>query len=188
MATNLKREEQAQKKRGGKIKRSDSIRQKQSTEEGAERSIVNFNKVCLWRFLFKKYLFYVEICLTEGVKVSQKIYAMTNLHHNMQDIHVYVQYETFLIKCTKGNKMKKVKLKIDKICTKVAQFLFFSHFSNSTPFWQWSTTNWCFQEWLNNALGNNTIKCKKLATIVLGWKNVAQFFVRLKQASTSAEM
>ena len=30
--------------------------------------------------------------------------------------------------------------------------------------------NWCFQEWLNNTLNNNTMKCKKLATIVSGRK------------------
>ena len=30
--------------------------------------------------------------------------------------------------------------------------------------WQWSTTNWRFQKWLNNTLGNNTIECKKLAS------------------------
>ena len=34
--------------------------------------------------------------------------------------------------------------------------------------WQWSTTNWRLQKWLNNTLGNNTIECKKLATIVSG--------------------
>ena len=32
--------------------------------------------------------------------------------------------------------------------------------------WQWSTTNWRFQKWLNNTLGNNIIECKKLAKIV----------------------
>ena len=54
--------------------------------------------------------------------------------------------------------------------------------------WQWSTTNWCFQEWLNNTLFNNTIECKKLATIVSGWKNVARPFLRCKHVRNSAEM
>ena len=53
---------------------------------------------------------------------------------------------------------------------------------------QWSTTNWCFEVWLNNTLKNNTIRCKKLAIIVLGRKNVAWRFFRRKQGSMSAEM
>ena len=32
----------------------------------------------------------------------------------MQDTHAFDQYHTFLIKCTNGNEMKKVALKIDK--------------------------------------------------------------------------
>ena len=54
--------------------------------------------------------------------------------------------------------------------------------------WQWSTTKWHFQVWLDNTLNNNTIRCKKLATIVLGRKYVTRPFVRRKQISTSAEM
>ena len=38
------------------------------------------------------------------------------------------------------------------------------------------------------SLKGNTIRCKKLATIVSGRKNVARSFVRRKQVSTSAEM
>ena len=38
--------------------------------------------------------------------------------------------------------------------------------------WQWRTTDWRFQEWPKNSLGNNTIRCKKLATIVSSRKNV----------------
>ena len=45
-----------------------------------------------------------------------------------------------------------------------------------------------FQKWLNNSLGNNTVECKKLATIVSGRKNVARPIFRRKQLSTSAEM
>ena len=45
-----------------------------------------------------------------------------------------------------------------------------------------------FQERLNNTLNNNTVRCKKPATIVLGQKYVAQPFVRQKQVSTSAEI
>ena len=45
-----------------------------------------------------------------------------------------------------------------------------------------------YKAWFNNALKNNTIKCKKLATIVSGKKNVARPFIRRKQVSTSAEM
>ena len=41
---------------------------------------------------------------------------------------------------------------------------------------------------MNNTLGNNTIECKKVATIVSGRKNVARSFFRRKQLSTSAEM
>ena len=41
---------------------------------------------------------------------------------------------------------------------------------------------------LVNTLKNNTIKCKNIATIVSGRKNVARPFVRRKQVSTSAEM
>ena len=44
------------------------------------------------------------------------------------------------------------------------------------------------QSRLNNTLGNNTIECKKLATIVSSRKNVARPFFRRKQLSTSAEM
>ena len=44
-----------------------------------------------------------------------------NLHHNMQDTHVHVQYHTFLLKCIKNNEMKKVALKIDKICIFLGQ-------------------------------------------------------------------
>ena len=40
---------------------------------------------------------------------------------------------------------------------------------------------------LNNTLGNNTIECKNLATIVSSRKNVARPFFRGKQLSTSAE-
>ena len=43
----------------------------------------------------------------------------------------------------------------------------------------------CF---LSNTLDNNTIRCKKLATIVSGQKCVAQHFVRRKQVSTSGEI
>ena len=39
----------------------------------------------------------------------------------------------------------------------------------------------------NNTLKSNTIWCKKLTTILLGWKNVARPFFRQKQVSTSAE-
>ena len=42
-------------------------------------------------------------------------------------------------------------------------------------------------KWLNNTLDNITIECKKLATIVLGRKNIARPFLRRKQLSTSAE-
>ena len=35
---------------------------------------------------------------------------------------------------------------------------------------QWSTKNWRFEEWFNNTLKNNTIRCEKLATIVSGRK------------------
>ena len=42
-------------------------------------------------------------------------------------------------------------------------------------------------DWLNNTLGNNTIKCKNLATIVSGRKYAAQPFVSRKQVNTSAE-
>ena len=45
----------------------------------------------------------------------------------------------------------------------------------------WSTKNWRFEVWFNNTLKNNTIRCKKLATIVSSRKNVARPFVRLKQ-------
>ena len=37
-------------------------------------------------------------------------------HHNMEATYAYAQYLTFLVKCTKGNKIQKVALKIDKIC------------------------------------------------------------------------
>ena len=53
---------------------------------------------------------------------------------------------------------------------------------------QWSTKNWRFEEWFNNTLKNNTIRCKKLATIVSNRKSVARPFFRRKQVSTSAEM
>ena len=53
--------------------------------------------------------------------------------------------------------------------------------------WQWSTTNWRFQVWLNNTL-NNIIRCKKLATIDSSRKYVAQPFVRRKQVSTSVDI
>ena len=43
-------------------------------------------------------------------------------------------------------------------------------------------------EWFDNTLKSNTIRCKKFATIVLGWKNVARSFFRQKQVSTSAKM
>ena len=44
-----------------------------------------------------------------------------------------------------------------------------------------------FEEWFNNTLKNNTIRCKKLTTIVSGQKNVARPSFRRKQESTSAE-
>ena len=40
---------------------------------------------------------------------------------------------------------------------------------------------------VENHFENNTIKCKKLTTVVSGRKNVARPFVRRKQVSTSAE-
>ena len=58
----------------------------------------------------------------------------------------------------------------------------------SDRLWQWNITNWRFQEWLNNTLGNNTIECKKLSTIVSGRKNVARPFFSRKQVSTNAKM
>ena len=42
--------------------------------------------------------------------------------------------------------------------------------------------------WFNNTLKSNTIKCKKLATVVSGWKYVTRLFVRKKQLNMSAEM
>ena len=36
------------------------------------------------------------------------------IYHDIQAMHVYVHYHTFLIQCTKGNRMKKIALKIDK--------------------------------------------------------------------------
>ena len=39
----------------------------------------------------------------------------------MQGTHAYDQYHTFLIKCTKGNKMKNVTLKSDKMCIFLSQ-------------------------------------------------------------------
>ena len=53
---------------------------------------------------------------------------------------------------------------------------------------QWSIKNWRFEERFNKTLKNNTIRCKKLAIIVLGRKNVAWRFFRRKQGSMSAEM
>ena len=53
---------------------------------------------------------------------------------------------------------------------------------------QWCTTNWRFQVWLKNTLNNNTIRCKKLATIVSGRKYFTRLFVRWKQLSTSVEI
>ena len=41
---------------------------------------------------------------------------------------------------------------------------------------------------VKSKFGNNTIKCKKLPTIVSGRKNIARPFFRQKQVSTSAEM
>ena len=46
---------------------------------------------------------------------------------------------------------------------------------------QWSTKNWLFEEWFNSTLKSNTMKCKKLATIVSGQKNIARPFIRHKQ-------
>ena len=43
---------------------------------------------------------------------QSELYAMRNL----LQYAMYVQYHTFLMKCTKGNKIKKVTLKMDKIC------------------------------------------------------------------------
>ena len=45
-----------------------------------------------------------------------------------------------------------------------------SLFKQTMILWQWSTTNWCFQVWLNSNLNNNTIRCKRLSTVVLSWK------------------
>ena len=36
----------------------------------------------------------------------------------------------------------------------------------------WAPKNWRFEEWFNNTLKDNTIRCKKLITIVSGRKNV----------------
>ena len=41
-----------------------------------------------------------------------------------------------------------------------------------------STTNWHFEVWLKITFKENTIRCKKLATIVLGRKNVARTFIQ----------
>ena len=41
------------------------------------------------------------------------------------------------------------------------------------------------KEWLSNTLKNNTIRCKKLTTIVSGLKEVTRPFVKRKQVSTS---
>ena len=45
-----------------------------------------------------------------------------------------------------------------------------------------------FWSMVENHFENNTIRCKKLTTIVSGRKNVPQPWVRQKQVSTSAEM
>ena len=60
--------------------------------------------------------------------------------------------------------------------------------NNFTRIRKWSSTNWRFEVQLNITLKNNTIRCKKLATIVSGRKNLARPFVRRKHVSTSAEM
>ena len=54
-----------------------------------------------------------------------------------------------------------------------------------TPWWQWRTKNWRFEEWFSNTLKNNTIKCKKFTTIVSGRKNGARPFVRRKQLNST---
>ena len=46
---------------------------------------------------------------------------------------------------------------------------------------QWTTKNWRFEEWFNNILKSNTMKCKKLATIVSGRKKHS---TTLRQAKT----
>ena len=46
----------------------------------------------------------------------------------------------------------------------------------------------CIKKGLNNTLNNNTIRCKKLATIVSSRKYVARPFVTRKQVSTRAEI
>ena len=53
---------------------------------------------------------------------------------------------------------------------------------------QWSTTNWHFEAWFNITLKNNAIRCKKLATIVSGQKNVAQPFVGEIKVNMSAKI
>ena len=50
--------------------------------------------------------------------------------------------------------------------------------------WKRNTTNWRFETQLKITLKNNTIRCKKLAKIVSGRKNVAWPLVRQKQLNT----
>ena len=68
------------------------------------------------------------------------------------------------------------------------EFFFFTMGKHVGSRLQWSIKNWRFEEWFNNTLKNNTIRCKKFATIVSGRKNVARLFFRRKQVSTSAKM
>ena len=53
------------------------------------------------------------ICMK--VQVGQKSLTLWDGQITMISWYVYTQYHTFLIKCAKGNKMKKVTLKIDNI-------------------------------------------------------------------------
>ena len=54
-------------------------------------------------------------------------------------------------------------------------------FDHNLTIRQWSIIIWLFQVWMNDNLNNNTMKCKKIATIVSGRKHVTRPFVRRKQ-------
>ena len=52
-------------------------------------------------------------CMKE--QISQKSYTLQDNEITIMSQYVYIQYHTFLKKCTKDNKTKKVALKIDNM-------------------------------------------------------------------------
>ena len=69
----------------------------------------------------------------------------------------------------------------------IKRCIFFKQYCKYSKMYKTEHHKQAFWSMVENHFENNTIRCKKLVTIVLGWKNVARSFLRQKQVSMSTK-